>query len=317
MLSSGSKTWSRRRAVASDVMAARLWRSVLGVQAALAVVIALLIVRRAPGSAHLWLGVDVAALCFAALQYLQGFAIIAVSRALAPAAPQAGWWPALRAALTEPVHFLCAQLAMARNARTLSSSPPGARGPLLLVHGLACNAGVWAWLMPRLRTAGFGPIHAVELAPMGTDVDSLARTLAREVSVFHAQAGTPVTLLAHSLGGLACRAALRLLDPRWVSALVTVGTPHHGAALARLARIAPLPQLRPDSPWLAALNARREPPGVAATSIYSLDDDFVTPASSAELAGARSLAVRGLGHFGLLVSRRGGACILQALREAA
>jgi pimeloyl-ACP methyl ester carboxylesterase len=297
-------------------MAARLWRSVLLLQAALAVAIAWVITRRAPSAAHLWLGIDVVVLAFCALQYLFVFLIIAASRLLAPATaarPDRG--SALRAALTEPVYFALAELAMARGGRVSAGTSPAGPRPLLLVHGLACNAGIWHWLTPRLRAAGFGPIRAVQLEPLTGDIDGLVRDVARELASLHAQAGSPVTVLAHSLGGLLCRAALRGLDPRVVSRLVTLGTPHHGAALARLSSMPPIAQMRPDSAWLAQLNARQAP--VSAASIYGVDDNFVVPAASAELAGARSHALRGLGHFGLLVSRRAGDQVLRALQEAA
>lgn len=297
-------------------MAARLWRSVLGTELALAIVIAWLIARRNPSAAHLWLGVDIVVLVFLALQYLAGFGVLIASRALAPATTRRPRRTnALRAALSEPVHFLLAQLAMARGAGA-SSAAPGARGPLLLVHGLACNAAVWHWLVPRLRTAGFGPIRAVGFVPFGVDIDTLARGVVQELNELQAQSGAPATLLAHSLGGLVCRAALRELDPRVVRRLVTVGTPHHGAALARLGRMAPVMQMRPGSSWLAGLNACPPPSPVPITSLYSADDNLVTPAASAELAGARQQELHGLGHFGLVVSRRGAEQVLHALQEA-
>lgn len=297
-------------------MAARLWRIVLGVQAAVCVLVALLITHREPAAAHLWLGVDVVALTFLALQYLGGIVVLAASRALAPAAAKRGrrtdTW---RAALGEPIYFLLAQLAMARDARPPSSAAPGSRGPLLLVHGFACNAAVWRWLMPGLRAAGFGPIRALELAPFGADIDALARSVRHELTVLQAQHGVPVTLLAHSLGGLVCRAALHESprEPRLATRLVTVGTPHHGAALAQLGRLAPLEQMRPDSAWLASLNRQPASP-VPVTSVFSRDDQFVTPAASAELAGARLEELHGVGHFGLIVSRRGTRRVLLALQ---
>jgi hypothetical protein len=59
------------------------------------------------------------------------------------------------------------------------------------------------------------------------------------------------------------------------------------------------------------------PPPVPVSSVFSLDDNFVSPATSAQLAGAAAYPLRGLGHFGLLQSRRGAEPVLRALREAA
>ena len=299
-------------------MAAQLWRSVLGLQTALAVAIvfAAWLLRGAPRPAHPWLGLGFAALCFVALQYLQVFGILALSRALAPRSGSADRSGAWRAMLTEPVYFGLAQFSMARGARAPRDAGGGA-APVLLVHGLACNAGVWSRLIPRLRAAGFAPIRAVQLTPFGEDIDALAHRLARELAELHAQARAPVTVVAHSLGGLVSRAALREVAPQVVRRLVTVGTPHHGAALARLSHAPPVGQMRPDCGWLAELNARQASLPVPVTSLFSLDDNFVTPPRSAELEGARSQALRGLGHFGLLVSRRGTDGVLRALQEAA
>jgi triacylglycerol esterase/lipase EstA (alpha/beta hydrolase family) len=298
-------------------MAAWLWRCVLGVEVALAITGAWFATARMPWSTStLALAAALIVATWVAQQYLLGLLIVAASRALASAAPGASSWrDACRAFPGEPMQFARAQWAMARSRRAVNESTPGT-APLLLVHGLACNSGVWHALLPRLRAAGFAPIRAIDLEPLAADLETLAHAVAVELGAMHARVGAPVSVLAHSLGGLACRAALRELDPRMVRRLVTVGTPHHGAALARLSHRAPIVQMRPDSAWLAALNAVTPPP-VPVSSVFSLDDNFVSPATSAQLAGATAYPLLGLGHFGLLQSRRGAEPVLRALREAA
>lgn len=302
-------------------MAANLWRTVLGIQLALAVGAAFTVREFAPPKSA-WLTAALAGCAFIALQYLLGLLAIASSRMLArPAAGSSRAFDALLAGVTEPIYFGMAELSMAWPARAAPPPPPrGGRepGPLLLVHGLVCNSGVWRWLLPRLHTAGFRSIHAVNLEPLAADIDVLARALAREITDFHrAQGNVPITVLAHSMGGLLCRAALRDLDPRWVRRLVTIATPHHGTSIARLLGKAPVRQMRTDSSWLDALNtAQQGRLPVPITSIFSLDDNLVAPASSPALAGAQLLALPALGHFGLLISRRATDRVLQALRES-
>jgi hypothetical protein len=63
--------------------------------------------------------------------------------------------------------------------------------------------------------------------------------------------------------------------------------------------------MRPASSWLAALNGSQEGHWrVPVTSLYSPEDELVTPARSPFLVGAISLPLRGLGHFGLLMCPR-------------
>jgi pimeloyl-ACP methyl ester carboxylesterase len=72
--------------------------------------------------------------------------------------------------------------------------------------------------------------------------------------------------------------------------------------------------MRPDSEWLAALNATQEDRfPVPLTSIHGRDDNLVVPAESAVLRGAESCELPGLGHFGLLRSRRAREAIVDAL----
>jgi pimeloyl-ACP methyl ester carboxylesterase len=240
---------------------------------------------------------------------------------VAPPRPRANFLQAGRALLTEPVYFGLAQLTMmlTPRARTLTTEVPGGPAPLLLLHGLACNAGLWRWILPRLQAAGFAPIHVMNLEPLQADIDSLAGQVAEELQRIHrANPRARVTILAHSMGGLVARATLRFLDPAAIQRIVTVATPHHGAALARVMQGMPVAQMQCQSDWLAALNETQEGNlPVPVISIGSPEDNFVAPPSSTRLRGAHCIELRGLGHFGLLVSTRAMNCVLGALREPA
>ena len=301
-------------------MAARFWRMVIGLQLALAAALAATLAWSRHGE-ELIVVVVLAGVVFVALQYLLVALLAVTSHLLAPrgGAP-ARLLDVLRMAMTEPFHFGISELAMASGSGLPQAPRAGSnrRGPLLLVHGFACNSAIWRPLLPRLRAAGFEPILALDFEPFRTGLDALAARVADAVDGVRREHGpAPVTLLAHSMGGLACRAALRELQPRRVRRLVTIATPHHGASIARLCRGRPVNQLRRDSPWLAALNAAQEDRlPVPVTSVFSLDDELVVPAAGAALGGARQFALRGLGHFGLLASRRAAAAVLRALRKA-
>lgn len=60
----------------------------------------------------------------------------------------------------------------------------------------------------------------------------------------------------------------------------------------------------PGSSWLGELNACQEGRlGIPVTTLYSLDDNYIVPAESARLDGARAIELEGLGHLALLDSK--------------
>ncbi|HYL02673.1 MAG TPA: alpha/beta fold hydrolase [Steroidobacteraceae bacterium] len=303
-------------------MAARLWRSVLGGELAFAVALAAIL------AAALSLPAGAALATALALSIFVPGALVAASFVLAAcAAPGRGasLGYAARALLTEAVEFNLAVLAMAFRrdplppAVDLPAAPVGSPvRPLLLIHGIVCNRGIWRHWLARLQTAGFGPVRAVNLEPLFADIEIHAARIARELSALRREAdGAPVAIIAHSMGGLVARAALRLVGPQSISRIVTIASPHHGTQMARGFPWSPMQQMRPDSPWLRALNAAQEGQLAAPlTSIYSLEDNLVVPPRSARLDGAQAHELRGFGHLGLLSSRRAIEHTLAALADA-
>jgi len=230
---------------------------------------------------------------------------------------------ALRVCLTEAPTFTLAKLAMSvepwqscpKPVRVKNSAP--AR-PVLLVHGVLCNRAVWRPLYRRLRSAGFAPIRAINLEPLCADIDAYADQMVREVSALRSEArGVLVAVVAHSMGGLVARAAMRRGASASISHLITLGTPHHGSALGRCVPGPAGRQLQRSSTWLQALNAQENRFSALVTSIYSEDDNLVVPARSAALEGAECHALHGIGHFGLLRSPQALEHVLAALLHAA
>jgi pimeloyl-ACP methyl ester carboxylesterase len=177
--------------------------------------------------------------------------------------------------------------------------------PVLFVHGIFCNAGVWHRQLAALR--GTDNLFTVNLVPPLGSIDRFARQLADRVEEACRAAGTrQAIVVAHSMGGLAARAWIARLGgaPR-VAALVTLGSPHHGSRLAPMAPGRCAAEMRHACGWLGELAAEEAKLAsqVRVTSIYSTDDDFVVPQASARLEGARNVALAGLGHLELLASR--------------
>lgn len=300
-------------------MAARFWRCVLGCELLIAAAIAWIWAATrhwTPGAA-----LAVALGLFAAIQLLLVGASFVTAQILSRGERRRG--SVLRALATECVQFWHAQLAMSGvlgwRARDTHHQPAGypAR-PVLLLHGILCNGAVWGRLRRRLGTAGFAPIRAPDLEPPGGDIEAWCACAQRELLAIQRQChGAPVAIVAHSMGGLVARSLLASVAPDVISGIVTVASPHHGTVLARCLPLAGARQMRPDSRWLAALNAAQEGQlDVPLTSIYSREDSLLVPAQSAVLRGAGSRELQGLGHFGMLRSRRALDAIISALGRA-
>jgi len=298
-------------------MAALFWQGVLGTGIVLSVLLDL-VARKVfglPAGASLAL---LPVILVLSPWMLAGFAL-GVWRPHAQGASVRGL-ATLRSLLSmEPALWAVAALSMSAEwsgRRTWGASQsPAVRRPVLLIHGLLCNRALWRPLCKRLNRSGWGPVRAVNLEPLMADIDSHAKCIEHELLALQAHCGGErVTIIAHSMGGLVARAALRAAGPGAVRRIVTVACPHHGTLFAPHLKATPLRQMRATSGWLRALNdaqERRLP--VPVTSIYSVDDPLIVPARSAALASARCQELRGLGHFGLVRARASVERILEAL----
>ena len=303
-------------------MAARLWRRVLGLALALAAASGGLLswARALP-----WWYTPVIAL---AVLLAMLVAVIALSFVIAQIATD----PAperrsanllrLRALLSEVADFTLAVLAMSADAHPrrpapLLPAPPAAR-PVLLLHGILCNGRVWHALQRRLHAAGFGPVEALDVEPLLVDIDMQARRVTPELLALQCRSnGERVLIIAHSMGGLIARALLRDLGSIAIRRIVTIASPHHGTVLVRGLPWQNAAQMSRNSAWLRALNAAQEGSfSVPLASIYSLDDYLVAPAHSARLQGAENHELCGVGHFGMLRSRRALDCVMATLSQA-
>jgi len=304
-------------------MAARFWRFLLGCELLFAAAVtALLAAIFSLTPVEVLLSALVACLSAPCVLVASTFALGRIAaRASSPEPSNA--YDVCRALIAESVAFGAATLSViAEPYRPMEQVglPAGSAPakPVLLIHGIVCNRGVWRPLLERLRAAGFAPVRAVNLEPLFADIDSHAASVVREVRELHRESnGAPVAIVAHSMGGLVARAALRSISPEVISHIVTIASPHHGTVIARFLRSLPARQMRPQSKWLQQLNASQEGHlPVPMTSIYSLQDNLIAPPRSAILQGSRLHELRGLGHLSLLRARQSIDCALAALSGA-
>jgi triacylglycerol esterase/lipase EstA (alpha/beta hydrolase family) len=194
--------------------------------------------------------------------------------------------------------------------------------PVLLLHGYGCNSGYWAHLIPLLDAARIS--HAsVDLEPVAGDIDGYVPLVERKVEALCAATGSAkVAIVAHSMGGLVARAWMRAHGTQALARLITLGTPHHGTALARFGLGENAAQMRPGSAWLRQLAASEDADGKGAaralvTSLYTHHDNIVSPQESSRLEGARNLEFGGVGHVALGSNPRVLAAVMQELAALA
>ncbi len=178
----------------------------------------------------------------------------------------------------------------------LPAAAPGRRG-VLLVHGFVCNRGLWNPWLRRLHAQGV-PFLAVNLEPVFGSIDDYVGILEQAVRRLETSTGQAPVIVAHSMGGLAVRrwCAERGGEAR-VHRVLTIGTPHQGTWLARLAPTRNGQQMRQGSAWLRSL-AALEPAAPASrfTCFYSHCDNIVFPPATATLPGADNRHLAGVPH---------------------
>jgi len=184
-------------------------------------------------------------------------------------------------------------------------APAPAGTPVLLLHGVLCNAGAMQGVRDDLIARNIGPVYALSYGPPLASIEVFADQVAAKIdAILGATGASRVAIVGHSMGGLVARAYLRRYGAQKVSLLMTLGTPHHGSAHAWLFPGTALAQLRPGNAWLAELNrAEGAPAGVRLVSLWSWHDSMVAPQTSSRLAGAENIELAGIGHNALLGDR--------------
>lgn len=182
------------------------------------------------------------------------------------------------------------------------AAPQDRPGPVLLVPGYGGGAGPLEVLAEALRRAG-RTATVVQLPDGGTG-DLRAAADAVDDAADMVLAGSPapsVDVVGYSAGGVVARLWAQDSGDR-VRRVVTLGAPHHGTTVAALgAALAPRScpvacrQLVPGSPLLEQLNADDETPeGPGWLSVWTEQDQVVTPPESARLDGAVNVALQQL-----------------------
>ncbi|MBC7624109.1 MAG: alpha/beta fold hydrolase [Aeromicrobium sp.] len=198
----------------------------------------------------------------------------------------------------------------------------GTGTPILLVHGYCSNRGMWVKFRQRLQQASVGPVFSVDLSPPFASIDRLATQLATRIEeVCKLTGASQVFVIAHSMGGLVTRAYMQqdrqqmrqlsmqqntqLSGTQRIAGFMSLGSPHHGSALATFGLGVCVREIRRQSDWLARLaqsETQMAHTTLPAWSIYTTNDDLAYPPETSRLSWADNIVVDGVGHVGLLYS---------------
>ncbi|HEV2784153.1 MAG TPA: alpha/beta fold hydrolase [Actinophytocola sp.] len=171
-------------------------------------------------------------------------------------------------------------------------------GTVILVPGYGGSQEGLRLLDERLRDSG-RDTHVMTLPGNGTgDLLAQVAVLDREVDAALDRGAPSVDIIGYSAGGLVARLwAVREQGERRARRVVTLGSPLHGTRLAASGGVvAPdacpvaCQQMIPGSALLASV--AQEPVRLPWLSVWTENDQTVTPPDSARLDGAENLALQ-------------------------
>lgn len=200
-------------------------------------------------------------------------------------------------------------------ARLHRMTPPGTKitRPVLLVHGFLGHPDMFRPLKRRMHQEGWATVAGVgypstrlRLPEIVARIDAAARSL---------QVGDePIDVVAHSLGAVSTRAWLREFGGHdHVRRFISLGGPHAGTTLHRLAPNVLSDVLDPTGYWVQRLGSGGPEP-VDTIVIRARYDQQVFPPERASLPGIREVVLQDHGHNSLLWSRSAHQAVMDALR---
>ncbi len=192
----------------------------------------------------------------------------------------------------------------------------GERHTLVFVHGLAMNRASFFPLQGYLRLMGYAAQRSRNFG-VPDSIEAMGEQVGRFVE--RAAPEGPVTIVAHSMGGLAARWYVQALGGHArVARIVTLATPHQGTWIAANAPTSLLAQFDPEGEFIGRLNRLPVPPSVELLSVVAGQDLLVVPRVAGEAPFGERVVFDDLGHMDVLLSPRVFAAVHLALggREA-
>jgi len=166
--------------------------------------------------------------------------------------------------------------------------------PVLLVHGLWDSAARIAPLVRGLAARGVEPLATVDLRPNDgrAPIAALGEQVCVRADAVRAEYGCErIDLVGFSMGALACRYYLqRCGGIASTRRFISISGPHRGTLAAYALPFAGARQMRPGGALLCDLELDVAPfADVEVHCVYTPYDLMIVPATSALIAGARSV----------------------------
>jgi pimeloyl-ACP methyl ester carboxylesterase len=201
--------------------------------------------------------------------------------------------------------------------------PTQDRPPVVLLHGFIDNRSVFVLLRRSLAQHAGQRVESLNYSPLTCDIRTAAALLGRHIEEICERTGSErADVVGHSLGGLIARYYVqRLGGDHRVRTLITLGTPHTGTRVARLANAHPIArQMRPGSDVLEELAGPAPGCRTHFVSFWSDLDHVMDPPEAARLdhpdLTTRNIRVTGIGHLALPVHPAVASGVRQVLDEA-
>ncbi|MFK8029200.1 MAG: esterase/lipase family protein [Gammaproteobacteria bacterium] len=179
--------------------------------------------------------------------------------------------------------------------------------PILFIHGFTCNAGFWRKFIAVLQPQWGARLATISLEPVHASIDDYATRIEQRMDELLAASDSRRCLVvAHSMGGLAIRQALRSAQTRGkVAGVVTLGTPHLGTRLADFSLAENSHQMRRHSDWLDQLRrdekAYELPPFEALVGTH---DNIVSPQQNAVFESGTNTYMTGISHLAMALNEQ-------------
>lgn len=172
---------------------------------------------------------------------------------------------------------------------------------IVLVPGYSETYYIFRYLAGHLRQAGFR-YHVYKYNTIFGDLRLESQRLRSRVEqICEDHHVTRLHFVGHSMGGILIRHLVEQGGLRRLGSVVTIASPHHGTAAAKVIPGAYGRQLRPGSSLLASLSAE---PGYRLLNVWSAHDSLIAPRNSSCLNSRDLVVDSGLCHNSQLFSRQ-------------
>lgn len=194
------------------------------------------------------------------------------------------------------------------------------KASILFVHGYIHTSSAWVAFSKFFKEAGYTDQHAFSYRSFNIEYDDIVARLEQEVAkIRQERPEKKIILIGHSLGGLAIRGFLNTSEHRdCIQTAITIGTPHQGTTMAKMAFSKLGRQLQLYGPLYESITSKERKPPCPTMAIYSPTDNMVMPMQGLRInaPGWQEYQVSPVCHVGLLYHRETMLKALECIQES-